>query len=45
MLDTNVFDYIYDKNLKDKARNAVDNGKLELFASNVQQQEIEKIFR
>lgn len=43
MLDTNVFDYIYDKNLKDKARNAVDNGKLELFASDVQQQEIENI--
>jgi hypothetical protein len=28
MLDTNAFDFIYDKSLIDKVQNAVDNGSL-----------------
>jgi hypothetical protein len=43
MMDTNAFDFIYDKNLTNRVRNAVDNGKLQLFATDVQKQEIEKI--
>ena len=43
MLDTNTFDHIYDNSLTDKVLNAVDNGKLQLFATDVQKQEIEKI--
>jgi hypothetical protein len=43
MLDSNSFDYIYDNKLTDNIREAVDNGKIKLFATNVQQQEIEKI--
>jgi hypothetical protein len=43
MLDSNTFDYIYDNGLTNKVQKAVDDGKLELFATDVQQQEIEKI--
>jgi hypothetical protein len=43
MLDTNTFDHIYDKGLTNKVQNTVDNGKLQLFATDVQKQEIEKI--
>jgi hypothetical protein len=43
MLDSNSFDYIYDYKLADNVRKAVDDGKIKLFATHVQQQEIEKI--
>jgi hypothetical protein len=43
MLDTNAFDYIIDNKLIDKVRNAVDNGKLRLFATDVQNQELDAI--
>lgn len=43
MLDTNTFDHIYDNRLTNKVQNAVDNGKLQLFATDVQKQEIEGI--
>jgi hypothetical protein len=43
MLDSNTFDYIYDNGLTSKVQNAIDNGKLQLFATDVQKQEIEKI--
>jgi hypothetical protein len=43
MLDTNAFDYIYDIKLIDKVQKAVDNGKIKLFATDAQYQEIEKI--
>lgn len=43
MLDTNAFDHIYENDLTDKVLNAVDNGILQLFATDVQEQEIEKI--
>jgi hypothetical protein len=43
MLDTNAFDFIYDKSLIDKVQNTVGNGSLQLFATDVQRQEIEKI--
>jgi hypothetical protein len=43
MMDTNTFDHIYDNALTDKVLNAVDNGKLQLFTTDVQRQEIEKI--
>jgi hypothetical protein len=43
-LDTNTFDYIYDKaGLTNKVQKAVDNGKIKLFATDVQKQEIEGI--
>src|SRR5215211_6462034 len=43
MLDSNTFDYIYDSGLTDKVQSAVNNEKLHLFATDVQDQEIEKI--
>jgi len=44
MLDTNTFDYIYGKaGLTNKVQKAVDNGKIKLFATDVQKQEIEGI--
>jgi rRNA-processing protein FCF1 len=43
MLDSNTFDYIYNSGLTNRVQNAVDNGKLQLFATDVQEQEIEKI--
>jgi hypothetical protein len=43
MLDTNAFDHIYDNKLTDKVRTAVDDGKIKLFATEAQNQEIEKI--
>jgi rRNA-processing protein FCF1 len=43
MLDTNAFDYIYDNKLTDRVRKTVDNGKVKLFTTDVQKQEIEKI--
>jgi hypothetical protein len=43
VLDSNTFNYIYDNGLTNKVQNAVDNGKLQLFAADVQQQEIEKV--
>jgi hypothetical protein len=43
MLDTNTFDYIYDSGLTNKIRNSVDSGKIRLFATDVQRQEIEGI--
>lgn len=42
MLDSNA-DYIYDNELTDKVRKAVDDGKMKLFATDVQKQEIEEI--
>ena len=43
-MDTNTFDYIYDKaGLTNKVQKAVDNGKIKLFATDVQKQEIEGI--
>jgi len=39
MLDSNTFDHIYDKDLTNKVQNAVDNGKLQLFATDVQKQD------
>jgi hypothetical protein len=41
MLDTNTFDHIYDNDLTKKVQNATDNGKLLLFATDIQKQEIE----
>jgi hypothetical protein len=41
MLDTNTFDYIYDNGLSNKVQNATDSGKLKLFATDIQKQEIE----
>jgi hypothetical protein len=43
MLDSNSFDYIYDSKLTENVRKAVDDGKIELFATDEQEQEIEKI--
>jgi predicted nucleic acid-binding protein len=43
MFDSNTFDYIYDNGLTSKVQNAVDDGKLQLFATDVQKQELEKI--
>jgi hypothetical protein len=43
MLDSNAFDYIYDKKLTEKVRKAVDDGKVKLFATVAQRQEIAKI--
>jgi hypothetical protein len=43
MLDSNPFVYIYDNKLTDKLRKAVDDGKVKLFATDVQKQEIQKI--
>jgi hypothetical protein len=42
MLDTNAFDYIYDSKLTVKVREAVDDGRVRLFASDAQSQEIER---
>jgi hypothetical protein len=41
MLDKNAFDYIIKNKLRDKVRNAVNNGKFQLFATDVQRQEID----
>jgi hypothetical protein len=41
LLDNNAFDYIYDNNLTDKVLKAVDEGKVQLFATDVQKQESE----
>lgn len=43
MLDTNTFDYIYDNGLTNMVRNLVARGKLQLFATDVQEQEIDMI--
>jgi predicted nucleic acid-binding protein len=43
MLDTNTFDYIYDNGLTNKVQKAIDDEKLQLFATDVQKQEIEKV--
>jgi hypothetical protein len=43
MLDTNAFDYIIYNELTNKVQSAVDNGKLQLFATDVQRQEIDAI--
>jgi hypothetical protein len=43
MLDSNSFDYIYDNMLADKVQKAVIDGKVQLFATDAQKQEIEKI--
>jgi rRNA-processing protein FCF1 len=43
MLDSNAFDYIHDNKLTDKVRKAVNDGKVKLFTTDVQKQEIEKI--
>jgi hypothetical protein len=43
MLDSNMFEYIYDNKLTDNVRRAVDEGKIKTFATDVQKQEIEKI--
>jgi hypothetical protein len=40
MLDTTVLNHIYNNDLTNKVRKAVDNGKLQLFATDVQKQEI-----
>jgi len=40
MLDTTTLNHIYDNNLTNKVQRAVDNGKLQLFATDVQKQEI-----
>jgi rRNA-processing protein FCF1 len=41
MLDTNTLDHIYDNRLTNRVQNATDNGKLQLFATDIQKQEIE----
>jgi hypothetical protein len=41
MLDTSTFDHIYDNGLTNRVQNATDNGKLQLFATDIQKQEIE----
>jgi hypothetical protein len=43
MLDSNTFDYIYNNGLTNKVQKAVNDGTLQLFATDVQYQEIEKI--
>jgi hypothetical protein len=43
MLDSNTFDYIYCSGLTNKVQSAVDDVRLQLFATDVQAQEIEKI--
>jgi hypothetical protein len=43
MLDSNAFDYIYDNKLTEKVRRAVDGGKVKLFATDAQKQELAKI--
>jgi hypothetical protein len=42
-LDSNTFDHIYVEDLTNKVQNAIKNGKLQLFATDVQEQEIEAI--
>jgi hypothetical protein len=41
MLDANTFNHIYDNGLTNRVQNATDNGKLQLFATDIQKQEIE----
>jgi rRNA-processing protein FCF1 len=41
MLDTNTLDHIYDNRLTNRVQNATDNRKLQLFATDIQKQEIE----
>jgi hypothetical protein len=43
MLDSNALDYIYDNGLTEKVRKAAEDGKVKLFATDVQKQEITKI--
>jgi hypothetical protein len=43
MLDSNSFDHIYDNKLTENVRKAVDDEKIKLFATDVQEQEIDKI--
>lgn len=43
MLDSNSFDYIYENKLADRFQKAVNDGKVRLFATDVQEQELEKI--
>jgi rRNA-processing protein FCF1 len=42
MLDTNTFDYIYENNIIDKIKSSVLEGKLQLFATHIQIDEIQK---
>jgi hypothetical protein len=43
MFDSNTFDYIYNNDLTNRVQKAVGNGSLQLFATDVQEQEIDGI--